>query len=122
MSIRKNRKMVYIGERIRAFLDGRKGALSTAINTLADRYLAMVERAGKTPMMDFHAELYVNVLREYPGILTAHNIGMFPAMCEDWLKRNPKFPQEPGKTAVMILKNSSYHDLVALVDRMERLV
>ena len=45
---------------------------------------------------------------------------MFPLTCEDWLRRHPEFPQEPGKTAVMILKNSPFVDLVALVDDLEK--
>ena len=52
--------------------------------------------------------------------MPAASIALFPSMCEDWLAKHPEFPQAPGETAVMILKNSSYQDLVKLVDMMER--
>lgn len=134
MGIRKNRHMIYLGDRVRAALvDRGKQPLSTVLNSVADRYLGMIERVrysehSAVPLMTFHAQLYVNVLRDRSaGVLsngaplTAQQIATFPAMVEDWLKRNPTFPQEPGKTALNIVKNCDYPTLVALVDEMERL-
>jgi hypothetical protein len=117
---------IQIGPRLDALLASRKEPLSTVVNMLADRYLGIIERsrysdASPVPMMDFHAQLYGNVLseaREFP--LSAKDIAAFPAACEDYLKRHPKFPQGPGSTAVSILKNCTYPELVVLVDYMEK--
>lgn len=121
----KDREEIHVGEHLRAALDKRpKESLSTVVNMIAERYAALVERAryGKQsamPMMSFHAELYCNVLREVGHPLAPAEITAFPAMCKDWLARHPEFPQGPGGTAHMIVSNSSFAQLVALVDEME---
>lgn len=117
---RRNRQMIYVSDTLRKVLKGRKEPLSVVVTMLAERYLGMLERTKRTPPYCLNGELYENVLKEAGHPLTSAEIATFPVMCEDWLKRNPEFPQGPGATAVMILKNSGYHDLVALVDKMER--
>ena len=116
----RKRLPIYIGEKLRAYLKRRKEPLSTVVNTLAERYIAMCERAAPFSTYCLHAEMYDKVLREADHPLTPNEIATFPAMCEDWLSRNPDFPQEPSKTAIAILKSSSYHELVALIDKAER--
>ena len=118
--IRKNRQMIYISDNLRKVLEGRKEPLSTVVNMIAERYLGMIERAGRTPPYCLRGELYENVLKEVGHLLTSAEIATFASMCKDWLTRNSEFPQEPGKTAVMILENSPHLDLVALVDKMEK--
>jgi hypothetical protein len=119
-AVSKDRKEIYLGESLRQALAGREENLTTVVNMLADRYMGMVERAGVTPMMGHHQELYVAVLKEVGRPATARDIATLPSLVEDYLRRHPEFPQEPGKTALSILRNSSFTDLVALVDRLER--
>lgn len=109
----------HIGEALQSVLRNRKEPFTTIVNVIADRYMGLVERAGRTPMQDYHAELYCNVLREVGRPLTAREIATFPVMVEDWLARHPEFPQGPGSTALMIVKASDYASLMALVDSME---
>ena len=116
----KDHEEIHVGDALRKAMDGRKEPLSSVINLIVERYSGLIERAGKTPMMGYHADLYCNVLREAGHPLSSQEIAVFPLTCEDWLRRHPKFPQEPGKTAVMILKNSPFVDLLALVDMLER--
>ena len=116
---RKKRQMIYIGDKLQAILDKHKLPLSSVVNMLAERYTALTQPC-EIPMMDFHADLYCNVLEENERPMPAKLIASFPALCRDYLKRHPEFPQGPGGTACMIVENSSYHDLVALVDRMEK--
>ena len=120
-TIRRNRAQVYIGPRLRAALNKhKKRPLSVVVNTMAERYAGLLERCKRTPMMSFHAELYCNVLEEKGEPLTAAEIATFPAMVCDYLDRHPEFPQGPGRTAHMIVTNSSFLDLVSLVEEMER--
>ena len=118
---RRNRQMIYIGDNLRAVLANRKEPLSTVVNLMAERYMAIISRAGYFPLLaGLSAELFCNVLREGKRPLAAGGIALFPALVKDWLRRHPEFPQGPGETALMMLKNSSYLDLVALVDKLER--
>ena len=110
------REEIYVSDSLRTALKGRKDSVSSVINVIVERYLGIVEGAGKTPMMGYHADLYCNVLREAGHPLSSQEIAVFPLTCEDWLRQHPEFPQGPGSTAVMILKNS----LVALVDDLEK--
>ena len=116
----KDREEIHVGYALGKAMDGRKEPLSSVINLIVERYAGMVERAGSTPMMSHHAELYCNVLREAGHPLSSKEIAVFPLTCEDWLRQHPEFPQGPGSTAVMILKNSPFVDLVALVDDLEK--
>ena len=116
----KDREEIYISDALRKAMDKRSVSLSTGVNLIAERYLGIIERQRNTPMMDYHAELYCNVLREVGTPLSAQQIAAFPSLCADWLARHPKFPQEPGKTALMILNHSTFAELVARVDRLER--
>ena len=119
-SIRKNRQMIYISDNLRRVLDGRREPLSTVVNMIAERYLGMLERAGRIPPYCMNGEMYERVLREAGHLLTSAEIATFASMCEDWLKRNPSYPQAPMRTAVLALQRSPHPDLVALVDKMER--
>src|SRR5258708_6673727 len=97
----KDREEIHVSDALRKALEDRKESLSTVVEMIAERYLGMIERAGTTPMMGYHADLYCNVLREAGHPLSSQEIAVFPLTCEDWLRRHPKFPQGPGSTAVM---------------------
>lgn len=117
---KRNRQLIYISDDIKEALRDRKESLSTAMSVIAERYTGTIKRAGKTPMMDFDAKLYLNVLREVGHPLSSREIAAFPSMCEDWISRNRSFPEQPAKTAITILKNSPFIDLMSLVDWLER--
>ena len=119
-AIRRNRQMIYVGAPLRKALKGRKDTLTERVNSVAERYTALLARAGQMPMLaGWNAELYCNTLREIGHPLSAQEIAAFPALVEDWLKRHKEFPQAPGGTALMIIQHSNYLDLVALVDLLE---
>jgi hypothetical protein len=120
MSIRKNRQMIYVGPALRKLLEQQpKRTLTATVNLLAERYAGMIERAEDTRPYCMWAGFYRDVLREVGHPLSSKEIASFPSMLKDWVRRNPQY-DAVGNTAVTMLENTSYNDLVKLVDEMER--
>ncbi len=115
----KDRKDIYLGERLRAILKGRSENLTTIVNLIADRYLGLVERQY-TPTMVAHDDILRKVLAEKTHPLNAAEIATLPAMVEDWCQRHPDYLPAPAQTFLMILRHCDYASLLALVDRIER--
>lgn len=110
---------IEVGEALRRATEDRPESMTVLVNMIADRYMGMIERVGRVPTLDLHTELYRRVVDSFGRPLTSQEIARFADLCEDYLRRNPDFPQEPGKTALMILRNCSFAELVYLVDRYE---
>lgn len=113
------RKDVYVGEALRAALKGRKEGLTTAVNMMAERYMAMIESCY-VPLLPMHDALIVEVLADLGRAPDARDIGMLAALCKDYLCRHPEFPPGPAGTALTILGRCSYAELLAIVERIER--
>jgi hypothetical protein len=117
----RDRKDIYLGERLRQALEGRGEPLTTVVNLIADRYLGIIEREH-IPTLVAHEAMLIETLREKSRPLSSTEIATLPAMVEDWMRRHPDYMPEPAQTLLMILRNCKYPSLVALVDRIERLI
>lgn len=115
----KDRKDIYLGERLRKALEGYKSNLTTVVNTIADRYLGIIERQ-RVPTLSAHEAILIETLKEKVRPLSAAEIATLPAMVKDWSARNPDYMPAPARTFIGILEQCNYAELVALVDRMER--
>ena len=90
----KDRKDIYIGEAIRRLLTGRKESLTTILNLIAERYLGILARTTPLVCTAREEDVYRAVLAETRGRrLESREIGLFPQMVQDWLNRNPEYPQ-----------------------------
>lgn len=114
----KERKEIYLGEALKRLLRLRpRDTLTTVVNMIADRYIGIVERSAGVPKTVREEDVYRAVLAETRGRhLEAREIVLFPNMVSDWLTRNPEYPM----SAYERVKNASFVDLVALIERLER--
>lgn len=113
------RRDVYVDEALRVALKGRKEDLTTAVNMMAERYMAMIASCY-VPLLPMHDALIVEVLADLGRVPDARDIGMLAALCKDYLRRHPEFPQAPSGIALVILERCSYAELLAIVERIER--
>lgn len=118
----KKSHQIYIGDELRRAIEGLNVPLSEAINIVAERYNAVIDRQERMHDYCLHAELYGNVIEDIGRPLTTSEIATFTALCEDWLKRNGSLTPAPHKTAVMVTKGEPFHELLALVSTYERLI
>ncbi len=113
----KDRKDVYLGDGLKRAIQGRPGTLSTNVNLIADRYMAIVERYRPKASDEVIAVLR-KVLSESRGhMLEGREIAAFPSMVADWLERHP---EDDILALRQSLAQTPYAELVALVDWLER--
>lgn len=114
----KDRKEIYIGEALKRLLSTRpKDSLTTIVNLIADRYRGLIERHPGFSCTVREEDVYRGVLAETRGRkLEAREIAQFASMVDDWLNRNPEYP----RSAYERVRTSTYVELLALIDRLER--
>lgn len=116
--VSKDRKDVYIGDGLTRAIAGMPGTLSTNVNLIADRYMAMIAEA---PMVDLSLrdrEMLRAVIAENRGHrIEGREIHGFPGMAAAALTR--LYGAEAGELCLR-LQQASYFQLVALIHKLER--
>lgn len=115
----KDRKDIYMGDGIRRAIDGMPGTLSTNVNVIADRYMAIVDRT-RPALLPEQTRVLLLALREGRGHrLEGREIATFPALVKDWIQRHPSkldvVNELDSRLAAM-----EFAELVGLVDWLER--
>ena len=114
----KDRKEIYLSDELREMLKGRPYNLTTFVKVLADRYRGMLARANPGATTLREDDVFLGVIAEFKSrpLMTRDIVG-FPALVADWLDRHPDYP----KSAYVIAAGASFVELVAIIDRLERL-
>jgi hypothetical protein len=115
-----NEQQIRIDDGLRHALEGRMEPVSTVVNLIAERYMAMIAHARKSAAATTVREddVFRKVLEELgTRRIGTHEIEAFPSLVEDWLRRHPGYP----KSALFVIEGASFFELVAQIDRVERL-
>lgn len=117
-TLSKDRKDIYLGDGLTRAIAGMPGTLSTNVNLIADRYMAMIAEA---PMVDLSLrdrEMLRAVIAESRGHrIEGREIHGFPGVAAATLTR---LYGDEAKELCLRLQTASYYQLVALVHKLER--
>lgn len=114
------RKEIYVGKPLRDVIQGKKHSLSSLVNSIAERYIALVVTsfAGTTVRMD---DVYRATMAEHDVPLSVEKIRIFPELVVGWCERNPMTNDENHHAAAIHhVKQLNFDSLVSLIDRIER--
>lgn len=116
--VSKDRKDIYLGDGLRRALAGMPGTLSTNVNLIADRYVAILAEAGINATNTRWMEMLRGVLAENRGHrIEGREIHGFPGMAQAALKR---LYGHEADVLCLWLARATYLQLTALIDRLER--
>lgn len=113
----KDRKEIYLGEALRRLLLGRREALSTVVNTVADRYQGLIDRQRIFACTVMEEDIYREVIGQTRGrLLESREVATFPQAVADYIAMHPGLP----RSAYDRVQHASFAEILALIDRLER--